>query len=448
MFLLLLLSMSFMINNEKIHQTQSFLWDDERLEAIIQIESDNDFTILGLNGTGTESDPYIIEDIVIETQDKGGIYISDTSKSCKIRNCTILSKQFGIYIEDLIDGKFIIEDNYLNVTIINRDGYGIFLMDFNEAEIKSNVCTGTDEGISLNFAKNLIVQENNCSYNSGTGINLDYVEYSTIENNFCINNTFGITTFSCSSLNITNNVCSYNGFSDPEGLEGSLDLGEGIRIGFSHYCRVINNNCSKNLIGGLSYYGGDFFIAYNNTFKSNRIGIQMWIERSGHLVTEIVSGVALVYNKLVNNSEYGIWLSGYVRQSYIHHNIFIHNNIEGTSIGHSQAREDTRKRNTWYDEQSNVGNYWSDYQNEGIYQINGNGYISSNNDPYPIANLSEMNIPLMPEFPKGKWFSDRDFVIVRIISIISGIIIILLSLLLIPTLIIVSRKRKIEPKIS
>ena len=61
----------------------------------------------------------------------------------------------------------------------------------------------------------------------------------------------------------------------------------------------MNNNCSGNLESGIKLSGGDFLIAYNNTINNNRVGIDMLIDRSGHFVTEIVSGIAIVYNKLI-----------------------------------------------------------------------------------------------------------------------------------------------------
>ncbi|NPD89518.1 MAG: hypothetical protein HGN29_12435 [Asgard group archaeon] len=354
-----------------------------------------------------------------------------------------------------MDGKYLIHDNFLNITKLGRDGYGIFLDDIADAEIRNNVCVGGGYGIALFWAEDMIVQKNNCSHNDGDGIHLEYVENSLIDRNNCFNNTYGISTFLCSFVNFTSNICYFNGYSEQGDFNEIWETGDGIRIGFSDFCRILNNNCTKNIRSGLSLPGGDFFVVYNNTIKHNRIGIEMQIERSGHLATEIVSGVAIVYNKLINNTEYGVYLSGYVRQSYIHHNIFIHNNIEGTPLGrhsqgppygYSQARESTRKRNTWFDKQSNEGNYWSDYQNEGDYLVDGNEYESFNSDPYPIANFSEISIPPIPTFPKGKWFSDRDFFLIRIAFSIAGIICIPISLIVISMFIAKARKKGIEKR--
>ncbi|MHA2255747.1 MAG: hypothetical protein ACXAAM_06730, partial [Candidatus Heimdallarchaeaceae archaeon] len=76
------------------------------------------------------------------------------------------------------------------------------------------------------------------------------------------------------------------------------------------------------------------------------------------------------------------------------------------------------------------------------YLIDGSEYGSLNSDPYPIANLSEMSIPPMPNFPKGMWFSDRTFYLIRVSFSIAGIFCITISIAILAKVVINSREKK------
>ncbi|MHA2297124.1 MAG: hypothetical protein ACXADA_13940 [Candidatus Hodarchaeales archaeon] len=82
----------------------------------INIESNGDFVTLGVDGSGTSDDPYIIENLSIETSEGHGIYITRTTVHFIIRNCWIVASvgdfdQTGIYIDDIRDNTATIYNN-------------------------------------------------------------------------------------------------------------------------------------------------------------------------------------------------------------------------------------------------------------------------------------------------------------------------------------------------
>ncbi|MFW9852674.1 MAG: right-handed parallel beta-helix repeat-containing protein [Candidatus Thorarchaeota archaeon] len=134
-------------------------------------------------------------------------------------------------------------------------------------------------------------------------------------------------------------------------------------------CSVINNTCYN------SSQGIRLILAKFITIKGNRIsncydqGINIHLSYSNNIT----------YNELTNCTEFGVALVGGLSYyNLVHHNIFINNafvetyDIDGELFGNitSQAYDDGHQ-NTWYDEESKTGNYYSDYTGKGDYLING-----------------------------------------------------------------------------
>ena len=63
-------------------------------------------------------------------------------------------------------------------------------------------------------------------------------------------------------------------------------------------------------------------------------------------------------------------------------NVFYHNSfIDNTAVVGALQVEDNGYNNTWYDVNTNEGNYYSDYIGFGSYPIPGTAYTE---DPYPL----------------------------------------------------------------
>ncbi|MFW9851975.1 MAG: right-handed parallel beta-helix repeat-containing protein [Candidatus Thorarchaeota archaeon] len=391
------------------------------LEGEINIASDNDLFDYSLNGTGTQENPYVIENQKINSETKGGIFISSTTKYITIRNCTIYSKQYGIYIVNVLNNTVSVIDNLFVVTT----GVGIYLKDIIGVEISKNQCINSTRGIEVVSSKNLVIVNNNCSSNHHYGMLIINVNNSIIRKNYCINNLryrndyfHGIFVFQSYTLEIIKNTC-HNIISDEPG-----SLCSGIYIVESEYCVAIENDCSFNKHYGFYILDSDYIILYNNTLEHNLKGI---VISSG---IEITSAIAVVYNKIISNIEHGIVVYQDARKCYFHHNIILNNNINENE-DYSQSIDDNGKKNFWYDKQSKIGNFWSNWNLTRSYKISSNNKLIKNKDPFPIIDLSKMEIPDIPDFPEGLKISDKAIQKIEMSLIILSIIYVLLIIVFI-----------------
>ncbi len=123
-----------------------------------------------VTGMGNYSDPYIIEDLVIDGGGSGsGIWIENSSVYFRIENCTIYNSFYGIRLTVTNNGA-LIENNGSN------NDYGIYLWDSdNNTLIDNNIWNSTYNGIHISNS-----DDNNLSGNRVwtstiyNGISLDY----------------------------------------------------------------------------------------------------------------------------------------------------------------------------------------------------------------------------------------------------------------------------------
>jgi parallel beta-helix repeat protein len=172
------------------------------------------------SGSGTENDPYIIENWIIVGNGsvKRGIYVRNTDDYFIIRNC--ITSNFlgwghvGIEFKNVINGK--IED-----TEMYNNHYGVFMTDASYIAIVN--CTSHDNygeyatGIRGIRCSNIKIISCKC-YNSTSlgnvafGIHFEKGNYIFIENTWCYNNEdVGIEIFTDDS---TNYSCVYNTIKD------------------------------------------------------------------------------------------------------------------------------------------------------------------------------------------------------------------------------------------
>ncbi|NPD87517.1 MAG: hypothetical protein HGN29_02270 [Asgard group archaeon] len=220
------------------------------LSTSIVINSDDDFVTYGFPGNGTQTNPYIMENIIINESADYGIYVKSTTMHFIIRNCSISGcPSVGILIESTASGTVILENN-----TCYENGYGIFVSGSNSINIRGN----------------------NCSYNGDSGIRIDYSSNIIVEQNLCDGNRDSF----------------YNA---------------GIRIGMSAYAKVLHNNCSGN-DRGIEILSGDSLILKHNNLESNPI-IALYIGTcpystvsNNYLKGASLSFVDSPYSEYVNNT--------------------------------------------------------------------------------------------------------------------------------------------------
>ncbi|TFG09984.1 hypothetical protein EU534_01530 [Candidatus Heimdallarchaeota archaeon] len=300
-----------------------------------------------------------------------GIALSHTHNSKIYNNFCHSTNNAGVHI---------LGSNLVNAsmnTILNS-WWGISHISSNFGIISNNVCKKMHSGIFMQYSYQAIVQnnhisesyfcfeleyttevsilENTCSLSaSGLDITADF--NSTIQNNYIYNNSYGGIYIHMSELtNVNNNELTQNSEF-------------GIRV-YRGSPTITLNICKENL-NGIHLKDVESMSLSNNTCRNNLNGI----------LIEETDFSTISYNILQNNINYGIYIHDYSTWNKIHHNWFICNNLNGTKHGFSQAF-DEGFNNRWYDSSTDFGNYWTDYQGEGEYQIDGE---RNNTDPYPIA---------------------------------------------------------------
>ncbi|MCG3255406.1 MAG: right-handed parallel beta-helix repeat-containing protein [Candidatus Heimdallarchaeota archaeon] len=334
-------------------------YENPTLQALVDrgpivIEYDANFTDLGSPGTGDPGDPFRIENYNITvTSDYPILFSGNNSKHFVIQNCFLKTDtNYGIYL-----GKYYLMGNgtvnILNNVIISETNNGIALAGGSSAIITGNTIETGMNGIKITDSEFCVVSYNTIS-GGYVGIYTDRAPKSTITKNICTNNDYGIAVIESSETSVTHNNCSNSAYVGIE-TQDSIDL------------TITNNRCINSGFFGMRFYDTVNCIITNNLLKEN--------------------------------DQYGITMLSSVGVSKIYHNVFLDNNLLGTS----QAEDDTG--NQWYDEISLSGNWWSTWVS-GSYAIDGS---AGSVDLYPLNYIPEISE-----------FSNMSLVILLIASILAA----------------------------
>ncbi len=296
----------------------------------IRIESDPELISMasteGWAGSGSEVDPYIINDLSINagTGDYG-IKIWNTSLHLVIRNCNITSNgiryslNHGMWVVD--SGNITLENNRVtnfstgmltagnSLKIYNNsisDCYVGMNIHSSSGFVKNNTIIWNNvTGMWVTHSDNLYLYRNNCSFNNNTGIIIESSSEIILEENNCSNN--GPTGWAgiyiwwgSGDFILKNNTCNNNG-------------GEGIYY-YVYWgtSRIENNTCNNNSRPGI--YAIGITSIRNNTCSGNFDGISVY-------------GWTLIENNtLSNNTQFGIRISN-------DSNSIINNTIDNNPIG-------------------------------------------------------------------------------------------------------------------
>jgi parallel beta-helix repeat protein len=288
------------------------------------------------SGSGIYSDPYIIEDLIIDGQNEGnGICIVNSDLFFRIENCTIFNCGNNFYNYDSGIQLSNVSNACIAQNIIYNNSYGILLYGNNNSIVQNNIL---DNQVGLIGAGKSIVSENNVTYNmcgifgisdlNLTSNNVDYNEEygillswgynnSIMYNSVNYNNGKGIYLDDSYYNIISNNDCSNNrgngiqlqGWIDPWGypMRGSMYnvISEnivnnnlcGIMINITQENQILNNTINNNRNGGIEIYHSRDIQILNNRIKENRYGVKM-VES---LINDIIQNI-------INYNYYGISL--------------------------------------------------------------------------------------------------------------------------------------------
>lgn len=294
------------------------------------------------SGSGILTEPYLIENVTINTGGDRGIQIRNSDVYFRIKNCTIRNGDDGIRLLNTNNGQLI--DN----NISDNNGNGITLGDCDNIlvsgnKVNNNVWYGiflvTYSGTS-NYNK---INENIINNNNQHGIYLYSIDsgetcsYNDIWNNIVNNNQKkGIYLHSadgaCNNNDIWNNMVNNNKI-------------DGIYLSADGTCR--NNNIKGNIVNNNSasgirlYNSKNNYVLAGNIVNNSEYGIQLFGNSSNNGISE---------NYIINCSYYGILLESDANNNILYNNTFIENTINALDSG---------VNNQW--DNGSIGNYWHDY---------------------------------------------------------------------------------------
>ncbi len=274
------------VSNEK---AEGKLLDDGILinRSPILIDSDLDFTSANgvISGSGTPSDPFIIENWKINASSDDGISIANTDLYFIIRNCWVVE---GDDDRTANWHNGILYTNMSNGSIFNcqfdNNSYGIKGIKSQNITIFQNTFKDNMEGIKFqDQCQGISIINNSFSHNS-IGIGLSSGSDNCLVANNVIDRSYeaGIYLRSCSgNLTIENNICT-NAYSEKT-LQYDRPSADGIRIYHTSGAIVRYNNCSGNSKSGIFLLDShDNLILENKLFDNkwagdgfNRYGINI-----------------------------------------------------------------------------------------------------------------------------------------------------------------------------
>ena len=244
------------LNNNVSAYDESLLVQSEK----IVIQSDDDFEVLGFSGSGTEADPYLIENLeIIPGTFYDNIEIVNTTKHFIIRNCHLKSGFMGISVTDVAEGTVQILENFIE----GNQKYAIWLENINDAYIAKNILgPDTIVGVRLENCSFVTITENTADDNNGAGIIFANSDHIVVTKNIVTNNEYiGVETkFSNDSL------IAYNQIEHQSEYGIKLSLGSCNNI--IHHNNVIGNNLGTG--EPQAYDGGSSNLWYDEaTLEGN-----------------------------------------------------------------------------------------------------------------------------------------------------------------------------------
>ena len=328
-------------------------------------------------GNGTYSEPYVIEDLVIDGGGSGScIWIENSDVYFNIENCTLYNS--GVNWDDSGIKLAIDVDNGQLIDNLIHDNYiGIFLESSDNNTISGNIINNSiDNGLRVWYSYNNTISGNTANHNREAGISLVETDNNTVSGNFLLNNGVGIHLDNTNYTRILNNTIehtdgdgiSFHGSSNNNWISKNFVNNNTWGISFvdqSHNNTAIDNYVHDSSAIGMEVYGDNHRIL-DNVITNNGHGIMISSNNN------IISGNTISFNTN------GIGLSG-------SNNIISLNTIEGNLVN---MANDDGVSNQW--DNGTIGNYWGDYSGKDADDdgIGDTPYIipgaAGSQDNYPI----------------------------------------------------------------
>ena len=277
----------------------------------ISVNSNDDLVSLGLPGSGTENDPYILSSNNLEINDQSAIEIKNTDLYLVIRDNIITGME---------------PSTFLPV-------YGIHLYNTTNVIIENNNLTSIrDSAIYVEYSDNITIRNNTIAKIGDWGISFYYTNDVVILNNTLTSiGRVGISggCYSCSNVSVVNNIVTNSsmgifagqGFTTGNTL---FDNEVGISLSVTN-ATIFNNTLSSNKVGielNTGYqYGAIPNYVYNNTIEGNALGVR------SHYTTR-----TFFTNNMIRMNSYGVNFTYKFSDFEFLENTVTNNTIGGMSL--------------------------------------------------------------------------------------------------------------------
>jgi len=341
-------------------------------------------------GNGTYSEPYVIEDLIIDGGGSGScILIENSNVYFTIQNCTLFNSGHsewyiaGIRLNNVSNGKIInnncsfnrngiytyfSKNNTISTNIAKNNTYhGICVaaqsnetvIDGNTACFNSYIGIHIDGGYTYHNSYNNLIINNNASYNAAEGIRVTFTNDTKIINNTAINNGYdgwggnALNIQLCQNITISKNNLQGGGEAIYAYWLNSINFynntisssrGSGLNIEYSNDVNLVNNIFAENN-NGISLHGGyylDDFQGVENCVISENIFIDCSF--SGIYISDIFN-LTIIGNNFINC---GILIGG--SASLYHatsHSIGLGNLVNGKPIYYYVNQTNLEINNDW-----------------------------------------------------------------------------------------------------
>ncbi len=302
----------------------------------------------------------------------------DNYELYNVQSNTINGKLIGFFgnqsdldLSDEVYGQFLLS-SCDNVAIRNQDfsNAQYLLYAVHCVNLTVSDCNFSQGYFTLRIFRcpNLLFVNNHMFENHDAG-NIDYVDGASITNNHLANNERGgIYITRSDDLLISNNTCN--------------DNLSGISVYESDFITLENNYCNNNTRQGIIVSESTNSKLVNNTLSKNHGNGLNLVNSSNCLI---------IYNQFLDNTGYGVMIDDTSSNNLVHHNAFVKNRFGSISQGY-----DAGQNNTWYEEVTQEGNYWSNWNGTISYEIAGFAFSS---DLYPLSEPPEYPPTIPPEEP-------------------------------------------------
>ena len=343
---------------EPIYKTTAFL-----SRGPIFINSNADFGTYASSGDGSEAHPYIITNFNITASTDTLITISNTDKHFKVTG------------------------NWLNN--INYGLDGIYLIKAINGEIEYNNITNSRHGIYLDISNGISVHDNTISDTSESGIRVN----NSDSNNISLN-TISNTEYNGIWLNQSNhNLIASNTITEVKNTSA-------IWLKSNSNENVVIDNKISNTYHGILVSSSNNNTISNNFLNNNLYAI--YASPKGYLWDPFIPSQYnnFTNNTLYNSNFYGLSFEEGVINSSVSYNMFLRNNLQGSSQIYDNGTNNTFIYNfydewTGPDDHSNINSLDPDSDTfvDDCYIIDG---LTNNNDSFPLTNfVSDLNFDFL-----------------------------------------------------